>query len=77
MDNLIVSIPTSVSQSGITRLEVPRDDARIGGDDGEEIDGGLIVNDDEGTRKKRSPRDDILDEISPGIITNWARVVLR
>ncbi len=77
MDNLIVSIPTSVSQSGITRLEVPRDDARIGGDDGGEIDGGLIVNDDEGTRKKRSPRDDILDEISPGIITNWARVVLR
>ena len=84
MRNLVVFsiyLPASISQRGITRLEVLRDDALIvggGGGGGGEIDGGLMVNDDKGARKKRSPRDDILNnEISPGIITNWARVVLR
>lgn len=44
-----IYLPTSISQRGITRLEVPRDDAPIGGGGcgGGEIDGGLMVNDDE------------------------------
>lgn len=30
--------------------------------------GGWVVNDDEGMRKERSQREDILNEISPGIM---------
>lgn len=59
-------IRTGVSQRGITRLEVSRSDGRVGG--GEEMDGGLMVSDDEGMRNERSQRDDILKEISPGIM---------